>query len=232
MIVAKLKPVEEIVSSISEFKKILILACGSCVTVCLSGGDREARALARELSQTRHYPGEPPAVSVNTFLRQCERDMLKAHLEIPDGTEAVLSLACGAGVQTVGDAFGSIPVIPALNTTFLGALDEPGLWREKCQGCGDCVLSQTGGICPVSRCAKRILNGPCGGSSGGKCEINRDVDCVWQLIVDRLKTLGRLEDYEKITPIKDWSKDRGGGPRSFQRAANDEVNSQNQGQTL
>jgi ferredoxin len=223
MIVAKLKPLDEILHSIKGFKKILLLACGSCVTVCLSGGDREARALARELSQARHHSGEPPAVSADTFLRQCEGDLLQAHLEIPEGTEAILSLACGAGVQTVAETFKNLPVIPALNTTFLGALDEPGLWKEKCQGCGDCVLSRTGGICPVSRCAKRILNGPCGGSSGGRCEISKDVDCVWQLIVDRLKGLGCLDDYEKIAPIKDWSKDRAGGPRSFQRAANEEM---------
>ena len=223
MIVAKLKPVDEIVSSIGEFKKILVLACGSCVTVCLSGGEREARALARELSRAEHYSGEPPALSAGAFLRQCERDLLKAHLEIPEGTEAILSLACGAGVQSVAEAFETLPVIPAMNTTFLGALDEPGLWVEKCRGCGDCVLNRTGGICPVSRCAKQILNGPCGGSSGGRCEISKDVDCVWQLIVDRLKGLGRLDDYEKIAPIKDWSKDRGSGPRSFQRAANEEI---------
>ena len=226
MIVAKLKPIEEIASSLSAFKKVLILGCGSCVTVCLSGGNREARALARELSQTKHYQGNAPSFSVKTFLRQCERDLLKAHLEPPQEGEAILSFACGAGVQTVAEAFENTPVIPALNTTFLGALDEPGLWTEKCQGCGDCVLSRTAGICPVSRCAKRILNGPCGGSSGGNCEINRELACVWQRIVDRLKRLDRLEDYEKIVPIKDWSKDRGGGPRSFQRAANEEMGTQ------
>lgn len=223
MIVGKLKPIEEIASCVSGFKNILVLACGSCVTVCLSGGDREARALARELSQHKYYQGQPPAMTVGTFLRQCEPDLLRAHLEIPEGTDAVLSLACGAGVQTVASVFDNLPVFPALNTTFLGAMDEPGLWREKCRGCGDCVLSYTAGICPVTRCAKRIFNGPCGGSSKGKCEINKDVDCAWQLIVDRLKALGRLEDYEKIMAPKDWSADRAGGPRSYHRVANDEV---------
>jgi ferredoxin len=223
MIVGKLKPIEEIASSVSDFKTILILACGSCVTVCLSGGDREARALARELSQNRYHQGQPPSMTVNTFLRQCEPDLLRAHLEIPQGTEAVLSLACGAGVQTVASVFPNLPVVPALNTTFLGAMDEPGLWREKCRGCGDCVLTHTAGICPVTRCAKRILNGPCGGSSKGKCEINKEVDCAWHLIVDRLKALGRLGDYEKLMAIKDWSADGAGGPRSYQRAANDEM---------
>jgi ferredoxin len=221
MIAGKLKPIEEIASSISGFKKILILACGSCVTICLSGGDREARALARELSRSPYHRGKPPSIRVNSFLRQCERDLLSAHLQLPEGTDAILSLACGAGVQTTADVFHGVPVIPALNTTFLGALDEPGLWREKCHGCGDCVLAHTGGICPISRCAKRILNGPCGGSSKGKCEISKDVDCAWHLIIERLKELGRLDDYERITPLKDWSVDKGGGPRSYRRAAND-----------
>ena len=81
--------------------------------------------------------------------------------------------------------------------------------------CGDCVLGITGGICPVSRCCKRLLNGPCGGSTNGKCEISKEIDCAWQLVIDRLEALGRLDDYEKIQPIKDWSKDRAGGPRSF-----------------
>jgi hypothetical protein len=158
---------------------------------------------------------------LDTIQRQCERDLIKTFLEIPPDTDAILSTACGAGVQTLAETFEHLPVIPALNTTFLGALDEPGVWREKCQGCGDCVLTQTAGICPVSRCAKRIFNGPCGGSSKGKCEIDSEVDCAWQLIIDRLTALGRLDDYEKIASPKDWSSDRSGGPRKTERAAND-----------
>jgi ferredoxin len=221
MIVGKLKPMEEIVSSVSEFRNILILSCGSCVTVCLSGGDREAQALGREIIQDKYHKQDPPTIKLDTIQRQCERDLIKTFLEIPPDTDAILSTACGAGVQTLAETFEHLPVIPALNTTFLGALDEPGVWREKCQGCGDCVLTQTAGICPVSRCAKRIFNGPCGGSSKGKCEIDSEVDCAWQLIIDRLTALGRLDDYEKIASPKDWSSDRSGGPRKTERAAND-----------
>jgi hypothetical protein len=130
-------------------------------------------------------------------------------------SEAVLSLACGIGVQFVATKYPATPVYPALNTTFLGDVIAPGHFTEKCQACGDCVLGITGGVCPVSRCCKRLSNGPCGGSSNGKCEISKDIDCAWQLIVDRLEALGRLDDYEKIPPLKDWSKDRAGGPRSF-----------------
>ncbi len=220
MITGNLKHFDEISSDLEKYRNILVLGCGSCVTVCLSGGDREAQALARELSAQGNSEGSERSVQVRTIQRQCESDLLTNFLEVPPDTEAILSLACGAGVQTLAETFGHLPVIPALNTTFLGALDEQGVWREKCQGCGNCLLAHTGGICPISRCAKRLLNGPCGGSSKGKCEIGSDVDCAWQLIIDRLKVLGRLDEYGKIFPVKDWSTDRDAGPRSMRRTAN------------
>jgi ferredoxin len=215
MIVADLKPMREIAESLAPFQKVSVVACGGCVSVCLTGGARSADMLVQELSHPRYFEERPPHFTTLTIQRQCEKDFVAAYLTIPDGTEAILSTACGAGVQTLAETFGSVPVIPALNTSFLGSLDEPGMWREKCQGCGSCVLAFTGGICPVTRCAKHLLNGPCGGSSNGKCEISKDVDCAWQLIIDRLKALGRLEEYEKLFPLKDWSTDRGQGPRSM-----------------
>lgn len=218
MITGRLKPLEEIAASIEEFRKVLIVGCGSCVTVCLSGGDRAARDLAREIDHPKYFKGTPPALETGNILRQCEKDLVTTYLEIPPETEAILSLACGAGVQILAETFHHLPVIPGLNTTFLGALDEPGIWREKCHGCGDCILALTAGICPVARCAKRLLNGPCGGSSKGKCEISKEVDCAWQMIVDRLKALERLDDYEKISSLKNWSTDRAGGPRSLDKA--------------
>jgi len=223
MIVGKRKPIEDIVQSISEFRNVLILGCGTCVTVCLTGGDREAQALARDLGNGRYFKGNGPTFHVDTIERQCEWDLVKTHLHLPSDTDAILSLACGAGVQTLADVFSQLPVIPALNTTFLGALDEPGIWREKCQGCGDCIVGYTAGICPISRCAKRLFNGPCGGSTQGKCEIKGDVDCAWHLIINRLKVLGRIDDYEKIHPPKDWSPDRGAGPRKLERVVRAEL---------
>ena len=220
MIVGTPKPIEEIAALISEFHRVLVLGCGTCVTVCLTGGDREAKALARELTRPGLYDRDAPSFEVKTIERSCERDMVKAFTDVPPGCEAILSLACGAGVQTLADLFPQIPVLPALNTTFLGALDEPGVWREKCHGCGDCVLAYTAGICPVARCAKRLFNGPCGGSRDGKCEISKDVECAWALIVARLTNLNRLDLYERIIPPKDWSADRGGGPRILRRFEN------------
>ena len=140
MIVGDLKPIDDIAMSVSPYRNVLVLGCGSCVTVCLSGGDREARVLAEELSSTRYYKNPPPAFFAETIQRQCEKDMVESYLNVPPETDAILSLACGAGVQTVSDVFDTLAVIPALNTTFLGAADGPGIWREKCQGCGDCLL--------------------------------------------------------------------------------------------
>ena len=115
-------------------------------------------------------------------------------------------------------------MLPVLNTTFIGAVDEPGLFNEKCLGCGDCVLGLTGGICPIARCAKKLFNGPCGGSSKGRCEVSitmgRDIDCAWHLIVDRLKDLDQLDNYEKIAAMKTWSPSAAGGPRQLLHPGN------------
>jgi len=219
MIVGHQKPIEEIKASIAGYRKVLILGCGTCVSVCLTGGDRQAHILASDLVQKNGAHQNQTDLEVKTIERQCERDLVKNFLNISKDTEAILSLACGAGVQTLADVFGELTVIPALNTTFLGALDEPGVWNEKCVGCGDCILAATGGICPVARCAKRLLNGPCGGSSGGRCEISavvgRHIDCVWQLIIDRLKTRGRLDECIDFWPARDWSTETAKGPRTL-----------------
>jgi len=215
MIVGHLKLHQEIIDSIAGYNKVLVLGCGTCVTVCLTGGDKEARTLARELEHAFEFEPEHPHFDVQTIERQCEQDLVKQYLQLPDGCDAILSLACGVGVQTLAAIFDSLPVIPALNTTFLGALDEPGIWREKCHGCGDCVLADTGGICPVARCAKQLFHGPCGGSHGGKCEISQSIDCAWSLIISRLSNMQQLHRLRKITPPRDWSTQYGHGPREL-----------------
>jgi len=228
MIVGDLKPLEEIISAIKTYKQVLVLGCGSCVTVCLSGGEREAKQLSHELAQVQYYQNAPPKFTVDSILRQCERDLVIEYQNIPEGTDAVLSLACGAGVQTLADALEPLPVIPALNTTFLGASDKPGVWTEKCKGCGDCILSHTGGICPVARCAKSLFNGPCGGSQGGYCEVGQGVPCAWTQIVARLKKMGRLQSYEEIRTSKDWRPGGAGGVRKRVRTGLGEGASKNQ----
>jgi hypothetical protein len=206
LIVGDLKPIGEIAASLAGYRKVRVLACGGCVTICRAGGEAEAKELARDLAHPMHHNGPPPEFTVDTIERQCENDLLKAFLQIPEGIDAVLSLACGVGVQMVADAFEPLPVIPALSTTFMGGADEPGVWREKCKGCGDCLLTSTAGICPIAGCAKSLLNGPCGGTQKGHCEIHPEVPCAWLRIYDRLQLQGRLHLLDEIRQPRDWRK--------------------------
>ena len=217
MIVADKKPIEEIIEEIKDRKNILILGCNECVTVCEAGGQKEAGILASALRMYFLNQGKEVKIDEVTLERQCDHEYLEEIRDRIDQYDAVVSLACGVGVQFMAEKYGTTPVYPGVNTCFLGATEERGLWTERCQACGSCLLATTGGICPIARCAKRLLNGPCGGSTAGKCEINQEVDCAWQLIVDRLKALEKMEDYEKLAPIKDWSTDRAGGPRKVKR---------------
>ncbi len=217
MIVADKKPIEEIIEVIKDHDKILVLGCNECVTVCEAGGRREVEILASALRMYFLNNGKEMVIDEHTLERQCDHEYLEEVRDRIDQYDAVLSLACGVGVQFMAEKYHSIHVYPGVNTCFLGATEQRGLWTERCQACGQCILAVTGGICPVSRCAKRILNGPCGGSSKGKCELSKELDCAWNLIIERLKALGRLDDYEKVYPVKDWSTDRAGGPRKVIR---------------
>jgi ferredoxin len=217
MIVADKKPIEEIIETVKNFEKLLVLGCNECVTVCEAGGKKEAGILASALRMYFLKQGKDVRIDEKTLERQCDHEYLEEIRDIADQYDAILSLACGVGVQFTAEKYHAIPVLPGVNTCFLGATEQRGLWTERCQACGSCILASTAGICPVSRCAKRLLNGPCGGSSNGKCEISKEVPCAWQLIIDRLKALGRLDDYEKVQPIKNWSTDRAGGPRKVVR---------------
>jgi ferredoxin len=215
MIVGEQKPFDEIWEMVKGHRQLTVFGCNTCVAVCHQGGNKEAEILASLLRMRATQEGVTIEIVDGGIERQCEHPFFEAAQSLMEGSEAVLSLACGIGVQFVAGKYPSTPVYPALNTTFLGDVQAEGVFTEKCQACGDCVLGVTGGVCPVSRCCKRLFNGPCGGSTAGKCEISKEVDCAWQLVVDRLEALGKLDDYEKIVPIKDWSKDRSGGPRRF-----------------
>lgn len=204
MIKAEQKPTEEILRSIDPYKKILLSGCGACVTVCHAGGEKEVALLASALRMTRKKIGKPLEILEATPSRQCEPEYAQELSELAEKVEAILSLACGVGVQTLARFFPKMPVLPGVNTTFLGETLSHGIWEERCQACGNCILEKTGGICPISRCAKQLLNGPCGGSSKGKCEIKKEADCAWQLIYDRLNSLGQLYKLEEIIPAKRW----------------------------
>ncbi|MDZ7759772.1 MAG: methylenetetrahydrofolate reductase C-terminal domain-containing protein [Desulfovermiculus sp.] len=217
MIVADRKPVEEIMDMVKDVSSLLILGCNECVTVCEAGGKKEVAVLASTLRMSFLNQGKEVRVDERTLERQCDREYLEEVRDAVDKYDAVVSLACGVGVQFMADTYSRLPVYPGVNTCFLGVTEERGLWTERCQACGQCILGQTAGICPISRCAKRLLNGPCGGSTQGKCEINAELPCAWQLIIDRLAALDRMADFEKLMPIKDWTTDRAGGPRKVVR---------------
>jgi ferredoxin len=217
MIVAKKKPIEEIIEEVKDFEKLLIAGCNECVTVCESGGKKEVAVLASALRMYFMNQGNDIKIDEVTLERQCDHEYLEEIRNTIDQYDAVVSLACGVGVQFMAEKYLRTPVLPGVDTTFMGVTEERGVWTERCQGCGQCILARTGGICPVSRCAKRLFNGPCGGSTKGHCEIDKDLVCGWQLILDRLTELGKMEDYEKLTPIKDWSTERAGGPRKVVR---------------
>jgi len=217
MIIAEQKSLEEIKSLIGGAEKVLVVGCGTCVTVCFAGGAREAAILASSLRMASKLEGNAKAVTDVTVQRQCEWEYLDQIAEQIKDVDVVLSLGCGIGVQAIAEHFPQAWVVPGLNTTFLGLPSEQGVWVERCAACGDCILGLTGGICPIARCSKSLLNGPCGGSENGHCEIDPDIDCAWQLIYDRLKSLGKLDVLLEIRPPKNWRKSRDGGPRKIVR---------------
>ena len=205
MIIAERKPMEEIKQIIAPYKKVLVAGCGTCVTVCWAGGEKEVAILASQLRLARSAEGNEIVTLEATVERQCEKEMVAELKDKVAEVEAVLSLACGSGVQTVAELFEDKPVFPAVNTTFIGMPEKEGLWVEMCGACGDCFLDRTGGICPVVRCAKGLLNGPCGGTrKGGKCEIDPEKDCAWVLIYRRLEKQGRLDLMREYNPPKNF----------------------------
>jgi ferredoxin len=217
MIIVDRKPIQEILAEVDHCEKLLVLGCGECVTVCEAGGRKEVGVLASAMRIYFLNRGRRVTVDEQTLERQCDHEFLEQIREVADSYDAIVSLACGVGVQFIAEKYRTTVVVPGVNTSMMGATEQRGVWTERCQGCGACILARTGGICPVSRCCKRVMNGPCGGSTQGKCEISKDLDCAWQLIIDRLKALDRLDDYETLAPIKDWSTERAGGPRRIVR---------------
>lgn len=216
MIVAGRKPLDAIAEMIAEAHRVLILGCGECVTVCSAGGQKEVELLCSELQL--HQSAIPTREFIkHTVQRQCDREFLEPILQLARDVDLVISMACGAGVQLCAELMFPVPVKPALNTQFMGITQEVGSWVERCIGCGDCRLHVFAGICPMTRCAKSLLNGPCGGSMNGFCEINKDQECAWQLIYDRAAQLGNLEALAALVAPTDWSKGREGGVRSIVR---------------
>ncbi len=217
MIIAEQKPLRDIIAELDGHRRILVAGCRSCAAICLAGGEREVATLAEALRLHSDVRGKGWRISEVTVERQCEKEWVRGAASIISGCDAVLSLACGVGAQVMQAEYPDIRILPGLNTSNMGAPEELGIYLEKCEGCGDCVLHLTGGICPVARCSKSLLNGPCGGSQNGKCEVNQDTPCAWDQIYQSLRRLGRLDLMEVNIPPKNWLPSRSGGPRRIVR---------------
>ncbi|MFH0729889.1 MAG: methylenetetrahydrofolate reductase C-terminal domain-containing protein [Pseudomonadota bacterium] len=204
MIKAKRKPVEEIIDSIREYQRILNVGCGGCVSVCLVGGQKEVLSLNADLNMQFKMENSSSKVESYTVERQCNLAYYDGLAAIVPKYHAILSMACGAGVQLMAERFPGIPVFPAVNTVSIGVDREIGVYEERCRACGECVLGYTGGVCPVTRCAKGLFNGPCGGTNKGKCEVSAEIPCAWVEIYERLKAQNRLHHIKKVRPAMLW----------------------------
>ncbi len=213
MIIGSQKPIEEIWEMVKDFRKVLVFGCNTCVAVCHAGGEKEAETIASLIRIRAQQEGKEMEVNHLGVMRHCEPEYFDPVMDEVKKYDLILSTACGVGVNFLSDRTGNIPVYPGINTSFYSAVEAPGNFVELCAGCGNCILHMTGGICPIARCSKTLMNGPCGGTNNGKCEVSKDVDCAWFLIVERMKQLGTLEKLSEVLPPRNWSTSRDGGPR-------------------
>ena len=207
MIVVRPKNPEEILGNINDFRRILIVGCSGCAATLQVGGKKQSDEMKADLETRLKARGTDAKIATALAPRQCDRHMVEnATKQLAGDCDVIVSLGCGVGVQTLSDLFPDKPVIPAVDTMFLGECDSTGSgFRETCRACGDCILFETGGICPTARCAKSLLNGPCGGQVGGKCEAGGwKKDCAWILIYNRLKSIGRLDLFTRFRLPRDY----------------------------
>ena len=213
MIVADQKSLKEILAMVKDNKKILIVGCKGCVTVCNVGGLKEVEILASIMKIARKKQGNDIDIDIKVLERQCDNEYVAEISDIINNYESVISLACGVGPQFLSEMYKEKIIYPGLNTTFFGGATEHGVWEERCAGCGTCAIHDFAGLCPIARCAKSLMNGPCGGSSDGVCEINKDTVCIWDAIVQKKIKAGQLKDLIGVKGLKNWRTARDGGPR-------------------
>lgn len=204
MVITEQKSWEEILRSLEGCERVFLIGCGVCAATWGTGGEKETREMAARLAEagkvcTGWVVTEEAACDVRTTRR-----LLKQHSAQVEEADALLVLSCGAGVQTVA-ALVDTPVYPALNTLFLARLQNLSVCDERCRLCGACILAETAAICPVTLCPKGLMNGPCGGYKDGKCEVDRERDCAWVAIYERMEALGRRDRFMVIHEPKDWN---------------------------
>ena len=196
MIITAKKPIEELMAMVGDAKRIGIVGCNSCASACATGGPKEVEELKKYLESQGK---EVVITGVSDFC--CMNLMVKGVLKPfqDKKLDCVIGMSCGDGVQVVAANI-NVPVYPSNNTMFLGEAARFGVWEEACHFCGQCVLGQTGAICPISQCAKSLVNGPCGGQKNGKCEVNPENDCAWIKIYNRLLETNQLD---KLTQTRE-----------------------------
>ncbi|WP_042276947.1 methylenetetrahydrofolate reductase C-terminal domain-containing protein [[Clostridium] dakarense] len=205
MIISEKKPMEEVLGFLKNAEKVVLVGCNQCAATCKSGGEEEVVKMKEDLEAEGKtvlgYTILDPACN----LLKSKKD-LKALKEELKEADAVLSLACGDGTQTIVKNLKKTPVYPGNNTMFIGETKRVGEFEEACKACGECELGWTGGICPVTMCAKGLINGACGGAKNGKCEVSPENECAWIKIYERLNDIDQLENLLEIRPMKDYSK--------------------------
>lgn len=215
------KPIEELLQYLEKYNSVYIIGCGTCTTMIHTGGKAEVLEMKDKLEAAgKKVTGW---MVIPTACDEIAGEALRQNAQDIESTDAILVMSCAYGAQTV-NLYLEKPVYPAVNTMFIGKEDRTGYFAEACTQCGGCVLGRTACICPLVGCAKGLFNGPCGGSVGGKCEISPDVQCAWQMILDRLAATGRLDELEEIAPLKDWGASLSGGPRKISIKAQEPPN--------
>ncbi|MFA4992524.1 MAG: methylenetetrahydrofolate reductase C-terminal domain-containing protein [Candidatus Omnitrophota bacterium] len=206
MIITKQKAIDEILDYIKNDSTVFLIGCALCATTCKTGGEAEAKLLSELLTAKGKKVTGWDILNPACYVLESKKLLRRKEKEIAEA-ESIISLACGGGTQAIAEVLEK-PVYPANNTLFQGEILQLSLkedrFEKKCLMCGECIIGTTGGICPVTRCPKGLRNGPCGGVNRGKCEVDPERDCVWTLIYNRLKEVGRLENMEAIGKVRDY----------------------------
>ena len=201
MLMTKLKSKESLASLIDG--KVFIINCHGCKEVGFP--EEEAKALQSELA------AEGKVVGILTTDYICNPENMKlrlrSHLAEISEADAVMVFSCGVGVQTVASYLEDQKVLAGCDTLPLPGFQGVTPLEYDCGQCGECFLNLTGGICPITACSKSLVNGPCGGTKNGKCEVCPDMECGWERIVQRLKAQGRLDILRCPTQLHDFNTD-------------------------
>lgn len=197
MIVTKQKSLETILNYLKDSKNIFIVGCGECATVCCTGGEEEIKDISKKLKDNGKNISGYKVIQEPCHIPLTAKEFRLQQKEIDD-TDAFLVLSCGAGIQSVSEIIKDKDVYPGVDSLFVGTLRRLGNFTQFCSLCGNCVLGETFAVCPMTRCAKSLLNGPCGGVNNGKCEVDENTDCAWILIFERAKKLNQTEKLRSL----------------------------------